>query len=116
MRQDEPPADSMPVLVWINVGSSQEAYAIAERCVSLGLAAAVNIDPVDSFYRWEGAVCRAAEHRLCIKTMSDAVEQVQRLCRDAYSYAEPAILVSPVLGGSPSYLSWIRGNVVVSGS
>ena len=108
---DAPPQpDDMPVLVWTNTGTPGEARAIAARCVGSGLAAAVNIDAVRSHYRWEGAVHEADEHRLCIKTVAGAVEDIRRVIAELHGYAEPALLVTPVTGGSASYLDWLRAH------
>lgn len=110
MPVEEPHPDAEPVLIWTNTGTPEEAEAIAMRCVASGLAAAVNMDEIDSLYRWEGAVHRAHEYRLCIKAVGAAVEGVREVISELHGYSEPAILVTPVAWGSPTYLDWLRAN------
>jgi len=63
--------------------------------------------PVTSVYRWNGAVERAGEIALHIKTLRSRTEAVEKRIAALHSYDLPEFLVVPVLEGSPDYLGWI---------
>lgn len=84
-----------------------EAERLAELLVERRLAACVQLSPIDSVYRWRGAIERAAEVLLMIKTRADLAEPAAAALKAAHSYETPEIIVLPVIGGSADYLAWI---------
>ena len=56
------------ILITTSCGSRDEAERIAVALVEAALAACVQILPATSIYRWKGAIERAEEHVLHIKT------------------------------------------------
>lgn len=101
------------VLILSTAGSREEASAIAEALVCERLAACVQLDAIESWYRWQGAVEHAPEVRLQIKTRDDLVDAVERRVRDLHSYAVPEFVVIPINGGSPDYLHWVETETTV---
>ncbi len=105
------------VLVYTTYPSLVEAEAAGRGLVDAGLAACVNILPqMVSIYRWKGAVERADEVVMLVKTRASLAEQVGEALRRGHSYELPAILVLPVSGGDLEYLGWIRAESAASGS
>ncbi|KAA5603599.1 divalent-cation tolerance protein CutA [Blastochloris sulfoviridis] len=95
-------------LVYTTWPSVVEAEAAGAALVEAGLAACVNILPgVRSVYRWQGAVERATETVMIVKTRAARTEAVAIAIRARHPYDTPAILVVPVTGGEPGYLAWI---------
>ncbi|MDR7418547.1 MAG: divalent-cation tolerance protein CutA [Armatimonadota bacterium] len=97
-----------PIVVLVTAASADEAARLADVLVEERLAACVNIVAgVQSVYRWQGTIERAAEWLLIIKTLRarlpDLIPRVQAL----HSYTVPEIIVLPVQGGSDGYLSWL---------
>ena len=89
--------------------SPETAEAAGAALVEARLAAAVNIIAgVRSIYRWQGAVERAEETLMIIKTRRGRVEEVIAEVRRRHPYDEPGIAVVPLAGGSASYLEWMR--------
>jgi len=87
------------------------AERVADALVSARLAACVNILPgVRSVYRWQGAVERADELLLLIKTTRDQVEPLAALVASLHPYELPEVLAVEVVGGSSGYLDWVIGN------
>lgn len=72
------------------------------------LAACVNIlAPCESVYRWEGAVERAAETPLLMKTTRGQLPALTAAARAAHPFEVPEIVALPVIGGLQEYLEWV---------
>lgn len=97
------------LLVLTNVPDQQTAANLADKLVSLRLAACVNlISGMQSVYRWEGVIEHAAEVSLLIKTWRDRYEEVRELIHLEHSYDVPEIIALPVEAGLTAYLEWVR--------
>lgn len=100
-------------VVLVTCGSRKEAQRIARTVVESRLAACVNIlrAPVDSIYRWKGAVESAREFLLVVKTAKSKLRALEARVRELHSYDVPEFIVLPVVGGSRAYLDWLTENV-----
>ena len=95
-------------LVMTTLGSSSEAKQIAHRLVEDRLAACVQILPaMTSVYAWQGRVEEASEWLLLIKTLSANYPALETALRAIHPYQIPEIIVLPIVGGLPDYLSWL---------
>jgi periplasmic divalent cation tolerance protein len=108
--------DDKPVLIYSTYPSAAEAERIGGALVDRGLAACVNILPgMTSIYVWEGKRQRDTEAAMIVKTRarlaSTAVEEARKL----HPYANPALLVLPVDGGSEKFLQWIMEQTAKAG-
>jgi periplasmic divalent cation tolerance protein len=99
------------VLILATAPTRDEAARIAEALVAERLAACVQLEPVESWYRWEGKVEHASEMRLQIKTMAWLGTDVTARIRALHSYDVPEIVIIPLTGGSADYLAWIEASV-----
>jgi periplasmic divalent cation tolerance protein len=100
------------ILVLTTVADDGSGEAIARALVDERLAACVNLlAPMTSVYRWKGAVEREAERQVVIKTTRERLPAVEARLKALHSYELPELLVLPVEGGSPAYLSWVSGQV-----
>ena len=96
------------VFVYTTYPSLVEAERIGKAVLKRRLAACVNILPrMISHYRWEGAIERAEEVVMIIKTRASLAEAVRAAVKEMHSYTTPAILVLPIEGGEPGYLEWM---------
>src|ERR1051326_2758015 len=96
------------VLVYTTYPSVVEAERAGRAVVERRLAACVNILPgMVSHYWWQGAIERAEEAGIIIKTRAALADAVGHAVRELHSYTTPAILVIPVEGGDAAYLQWI---------
>ena len=85
------------------------AEALAAALVENRLAACVNIlQPCRSIYRWKGAVEKADEVPLLIKTTEACYPALEAAIRAAHPYATPEIIALPVVLGLPDYLAWVE--------
>jgi periplasmic divalent cation tolerance protein len=73
------------------------------------LAACVQVSgPVQSVYRWEGAVTTAGEWICTAKTMETRLPALLARIRALHPYQQPEIVATPISAGDPGYLEWIR--------
>jgi periplasmic divalent cation tolerance protein len=97
-----------PILVYTTYPSLVEAEVAGRGLVEGGLAACVNILPaMVSIYRWQGAVERADEVVMIVKTRASLKDKVADAVRARHSYEQPAILYLPISGGDSGYVDWI---------
>src|ERR1700757_5186907 len=99
-------------LVLTTAGSREEAGKIAHTLVDRGLAACVNIVPIESVYRWKGKVEEASECMLLIKTTAGAFDQLRDAIVELHSYDLPECIALVIESGTEKYLEWIQESVV----
>ena len=96
------------VFVYTTYPSIVEAEEAGRALVEQRLAACVNILPgMISHYRWQGALERADETVMLIKTRASLAEAVRAQVKERHSYETPAILVLPIESVDQTYLAWI---------
>jgi periplasmic divalent cation tolerance protein len=101
-------ARAAAVVVLSTAGSRDEAERIAAALVEERLAACVNVvAPITSIYRWRGAVERAEEVLLVVKTRRAHATRVAARIRALHSYEVPEAIVLPIDGGAADYLAWV---------
>lgn len=120
IRQDNagfprlPAMSATPLLVLTNCPDADCAEAIAAALVEAGLAACVNIlAPARSVYRWQGAVERADEVPLLIKTTAARYAALEAAIRARHPYELPEIVALPIDRGLPAYLRWLADETAV---
>jgi periplasmic divalent cation tolerance protein len=62
-----------------------------------------------SHYWWQGAIERAEEVVMIIKTRAGLAEPVRAAVKEMHSYTTPAVLVIPIETVDPDYHAWIVG-------
>jgi len=99
---------SEALVVLTNCPDEEVADRIARTLVESGLAACVNrLAPASSIYRWQGAVERATETPLLIKTTRERYTEVEQAIRALHPYEVPEIVALRVVAGFAPYLRWI---------
>jgi periplasmic divalent cation tolerance protein len=84
------------------------AARIADALVAERLAACVNMLPgVRSVYRWKGAVERADEVLLLIKSTHERLAALSARIVALHPYELPEVLAVDAAGGLPGYLDWL---------
>src|SRR5690242_6413338 len=93
------------------------AERLAEALVAERLAACVQLLPgLRSVYRWQGAVERADEVLVLIKTTRDRLEALAARVRALHSYELPELLAVEAAGGLPEYLDWVAAETRALGA
>ena len=76
--------------------------------VEARLAACVQVlPPMTSFYFWEGAVQREAEHLLLVKTADEKYTEVEAYIIANHSYDVPEIVAVRAENVSQGYAKWL---------
>lgn len=95
--------------VSVNCPDQDVASSIAETVVSERLAAAVNILPsINSLYRWNGRIERAAEVPLVIKTRRSLFNKLTERIVALHPYETPSIIARDVSEAYEPYRSWVH--------
>ncbi len=100
------------IAVQTTTASPEEAERITEALLAENLAACVQIAPIRSRYVWKGAIERADEQLMLIKTRADLFEAVRARIRALHSYETPEIVATPIVAGDPDYLAWIAASTI----
>ena len=96
------------------VSSREEAERMAQGLVDSKLAACAQIvGPIESIYRWKGAVERESEWLCLIKTTEAGYGEVERAILEVHPYETPEIVALSIVAGSAAYLFWLREQVAV---
>jgi periplasmic divalent cation tolerance protein len=99
-------ADALVVLTTLE--KQEDGERLAGFLVEGELAACVQIlPPMISVYRWQGAVEKASEILLLIKTTRAAYPRLETVIKEHHPYQTPEIIALPVEAGSAEYLSWL---------
>ena len=85
-----------------------DAQRIARALVETRLAACVQIrGPIESTYRWKGAIETAEEWQCVAKSRADLFDRIDEAIRRLHPYEVPEVLAVPITAGSRAYLEWL---------
>lgn len=102
----------MYIMVFITVPKERGARTIARALVEKKLAACVSsAKGIESLFRWKGAVDKAGEILLIVKSTKARLPRIISLVRSLHPYEVPEIIAVPVIGGYRGYLDWIDESV-----
>ncbi len=97
------------ILVITTCPDAAVAENIARALLDQRLAACVNLLPGGvSMYHWEGAIERAEEIVLMIKTSRSRYALIEDSIRKLHPYELPEVISVPIEAGSEEYLGWIK--------
>ncbi len=102
----------LAVLAFCSCPDAATASRIAGALVDERLAACVSVLPsVQSVYRWQGAVERADEVQLLIKTTVARMPALAERIVALHPYELPEVVAVEAVAGLPAYLEWISAQV-----
>jgi len=97
------------VQIITTLDSEGKAQEIARALVEKRLAACVQMaGPIQSTFRWKGAIETAGEWLCIIKTRAELYDKVEAAIREMHTYETPEIIALPIVAGSAAYLDWLR--------
>lgn len=109
LMQDAIEVDILAVTT--TVGRLEDAQALARELVERRLAACVQVEPgLQSFYRWQGALCDEPEVRLTLKTLPERQAALEAFFAERHPYQLPQFL-AVTLRASAAYGAWVRAEV-----
>jgi periplasmic divalent cation tolerance protein len=97
-----------PLLVVTTVATRADARALARAIVDLRLAACAQIEPIDSIYRWRGAVHEEPEFRVLFKTRATSYDAIEAAIRERHPYELPAIHAIATTRAHAPYAAWVE--------
>jgi periplasmic divalent cation tolerance protein len=95
------------LIVFCTCPDRASADALACALVEGRFAACVSLMPVQSVYRWKGAVEHADEVQLLVKTTSDRFEALREAVLARHPYELPELIAVEAAAGLDRYLDWI---------
>ena len=99
-------------MVYLTVGTAEEAARIAESAVTERLAACANVlGTIQSVYYWQGKLQKDQEIALILKTTQTRAADLVMRIKSLHSYQCPAVVVLPITDGNDAFLTWIRSEV-----
>lgn len=108
-RPDPAASPDRPIDIWINCPDRAVADRIAEAAIEARLAACANVlAQVSSLYRWQGALERAEEVPLILKTRARHFDAVAALARSLHPYEVPSIVATPLEQAEAAYAGWLH--------
>ncbi len=87
--------------------TAAQANQLAEELLESRLAACIQIDQINSLYRWQGKIAKEPEYRLSIKADSARYKDIEAYLLRAHPYDLPEIICIPVAHGSSDYIAWV---------
>jgi periplasmic divalent cation tolerance protein len=98
------------LVVMTTAPTTEEGEALAQKIVEARLAACVQVLPrMTSFYFWNNAVQKDAEHLLLIKTLPEKFDELREFIQTNHSYDVPEIVALSADRVSDGYLNWMKG-------
>ena len=98
-------------IVLVTVSSPEQGEIIAKTLLNEKLAACVTLNPVNSWYWWQGEINSDREYQLIIKTNLDLFARLASTIKTLHNYEVPEIVAIPIIDGSESYLNWLGENL-----
>ena len=96
------------LFVYVTVGSTPEAKAMARTLVQERLLACANIIPaIHSIYWWQGNMEESDEAVLVGKTTQARYPALEARVRQLHSYETPCIAALPITAGFAPFLQWV---------
>lgn len=91
----------------------EDAERIGQALVAERLAACAQIvGPIASTYWWKGKIEQAGEWICLIKTRASLFDKVTARIRELHPYEVPEVVATPIVASSPSYLQWMKEEVI----
>lgn len=95
--------------IYVTCPDRETARRIARALLERQLVACANLLPVESLYRWEGAIEEAQEVAMFLKTRRENVDEVARAVAELHPYDVPCAVAFELGGGHAPYYAWIDG-------
>ena len=94
-------------LVLSTTANEAQAETLARQIVEARLGACVQIQPIKSFYRWQGALCAEPEWQVAIKTRQARFAALEQFIRTHHPHETPEIVQIAITAGSAASLRWL---------
>ena len=104
----EPSMESNYIVVLVTTANKAEAEKISNALLKEKIIACANIiNPVSSFFHWQGKVDKCEECLVVMKSRRDLFADLAERVKVLHSYKVPEVLALPIVAGSEDYLAWL---------
>ena len=108
MLTGEPSIESNYIIILVTTANKAEAEKISETLLKEKVIACANIiNPVTSFFSWQGKVDKCEECLVVMKSRRDLFAKLAERVKGLHSYEVPEVLAFPIVEGSEAYLAWL---------
>ncbi len=96
------------IIVLVTTANKSEAEKISEALLKEKIIACANIiNPVTSFFLWQGKVDKCEECLVVMKSRRDLFAELAERVKRLHSYEVSEVLAFPIVDGSEAYLAWL---------
>jgi periplasmic divalent cation tolerance protein len=99
------------ILVCTTVSNLQDVRILARAALDQNLAACVQIEAIQSIYKWKGEVQSEPEQRMMFKTTRSRYQQLESMLVEMHPYELPVIFAVPVVAATAACADWVRDAV-----
>lgn len=103
-------SDTNPVRVQVTFSDKESARSAGRRLVEMRFAASVQLEEIESIYRWRDEIVERIECRIEVKTISACVDAIRQVVDEMHPYELPELVVEALNGVSAAYVDWIQAN------
>ena len=97
------------IIVIMTASTKEETVKIVRTLLEERLIACANImDPVSSFFWWQGKIAEEKEVLVIMKSHENLFKKLSNRVTELHSYDVPEILALPIVDGSQAYLDWMN--------
>lgn len=89
------------------VSTREQAQALARHLIEQRLAACVQIEAIESVYRWDGQLQQNGEFRLLIKLDAARWDDLRESLQREHPYDVPALVAWPLTQSSAPFAQWV---------
>lgn len=105
-------AENGIIIILCTAPDKATAQALAGKLLGEKLAGCVTLLPgATSLYFWEGKLEQEDEVQMLIKSHVRHQQELIACIKTHHPYQTPELLVLPVQGGDPDYLSWLNASL-----
>ena len=94
-------------IILTTTNDRQVAEHIATTLLEINLASCIQINDIDSYFKWESKIVSEKEYRLMIKAKVDNYTKIENIIINLHNYELPQIIRLNIDDGLPAYLNWI---------
>lgn len=92
------------------VGTVDEARRLAKALIERKLAACAQLNQIESYYYWDGALQHEPEVRVLFKTVKRNQAALEAGIRELHPYEVPAIAAFDMSAVNAPYAEWVAEN------
>ena len=100
------------ILIYSTFPSKEQAETAARALLDEQLAAGANLFPLDSLFRWQGAIERRAECAVLFQAERRFYQRIEARLRQLHPDKVPQIVMWRIKDGYPPFLQWIMDETV----